>query len=100
MLKQIKLTFPQGNKAPVTVDLLDFVLNSSGSGNLRSIDLPNGGGVANVDITKYSAETVEVEEAPAVEPAPAVESNEEGAPTPLGVAGVGKTSKPKEGGKK
>lgn len=87
MYNQAKVTFPQGKKEPVTVDLLQFIFKSSGNGDIRSIDLPDGKGVANVDITKYSLTPVEVDDAPApVAEAPAQpEAPAEGQPAPAEV---------------
>lgn len=80
MKNQIKIVFDQGKKAPIEVDLLDFLFNSNGNGNQRAIDLP-GGEVAQVDIRNYSLKSVEVEEtAPATEAPAAAAAEGEQAP--------------------
>lgn len=74
---KLKITFDQGKKEPITVDALDFLLKSSGTGDLRQYDTPQG--VVNLDIRTAHWHSEEVDTTPVAEAEPekSEEANQE-----------------------
>jgi hypothetical protein len=93
VLNKLKITFDQGKKEAITLDALDFIFNSSGSGNIRQFDTPNG--VVNLDIRTANLELKEVETTPVAE-APAEPTEEKNQEQAQGAPEVAEPTTPAE----